>query len=447
MAKTDNKVSSLLLFLLGLGSETKLFFIGAIALSELVIFFIAPFLLLKNWGIMKREGFLPFIYMLALAIGGMFISSYWNHSPFPYVFKMFAIFYGMLSFYVVFYSLLHDNFSGIGWFFLGLFISGIITIWVLNPSAEVSSSGFTYIADADAEEIIKGPLFWIGKVRGLGQLPIMAAYLKTPLLYSILTPILFVAFAMLTTVTGRAQSMCVLVAGVMMLLGQKSKKRMQSISRHFWVFMTVGVLVLFSYKFVYSHAAASGYLGDEARIKYEHQTNRGKGAISMLVAGRTEFFIALSAIVDHPIIGFGPRAEDTHGYAENFLLKYGTDQDILGYYYYLRQSMAHGVVRGIPTHSQIMAAWLWCGLPGLVFYLWILYVIYQHLRYFVSAVPQWFGYFALTIPTVVWSIFFNPFSDRRSLPLLIVLMFFARAVRNQKVMLPYEMELEAKKHD
>ena len=288
--------SSFLLFLLGLGSATKIFFMGTIAFSELAIFFIAPVLLVQYWYKMKREGFLPFLYMMAFMIGGMFISAYWNRTPFTFALKLFAVFYGMFAFYIVFYVLLHDNFNGIGWFFLGSFISGIITIWAFNPTADVSTTGFAYMGNADAEDVIHGQLFWIGKVRGLGQLPIFASYLKTPLAYSIVTPILFVAFAMFNTVTGRAQSMCVLISGAMMFMGRKSRRSMQTIGRHFWWFMIVGIIVLFTYKTVYSYAASNGHLGEAARSKYEHQTERGKGAMSMLVSGRSGFFIALSAI-------------------------------------------------------------------------------------------------------------------------------------------------------
>ena len=439
--------SSFLLFLLGLGSATKIFFLGTIAFSELAIFFIAPVLLLKYWYRMKREGFLPFLYMMAFMIGGMFISAHWNHSPFTFALKLFAVFYGMFAFYIVFYVLLHDNFKGIGWFFLGSFISGIITIWAFNPTADVSTAGFVYIGNAEAESVIQGQLFWIGKVRGLGQLPIFAAYLKTPLAYSIVTPILFVAFAMLNTVTGRAQSMCVLISGVMIFIGRKSRRTMQNIGKHFWLGMIAGIIVLFTYKTVYSYAAGNGYLGEAARSKYEHQTERGKGVVSMLVAGRSGFFIALSAIVDHPIIGFGPRAPDKRGYTEKFLLKYGTDQDILGYAIASRRNAALGLVHSIPTHSHIMAAWVWCGLPGLIFFLWILYVFFRHLSHYASAVPQWYGYFAVTIPSMAWSIFFNPFVSRSALPLLMVLIFYAKAVGDGRMRLPFELEIEARKYD
>lgn len=446
-ANKDTRVSSFLLFLLGLGSATKVYFFGAVAFSELAIFFIAPLLLLKYWYRMRCEGFLPFLYMLALMTGGMFVSARWNHSAFPYVFKLFAVFYGMFAYYVVFYSLLHDNLNGIGWFFLGSFISGIITVWAFNPTADVSSTGFAYVANAEAESVIHGPLFWIGKVRGLGQLPIIAAYLKTPLAYSILTPIMFVAFAMFTTITGRAQSMCVLLGGAMMFIGRKKRRRMRTIGKHFWTFVLVGVVVLFTYKMVYSYAAGNGYLGEEARIKYEQQTQLGKGAFAMLVAGRTEFFIGLSALLDNPVIGYGPGAEDTKGYSERFLSKYGTYEDIMGYYYYVQRHASMGLKVGIPSHSHIVAAWLSCGLPGLIFFVWVLYMIYRHIKYYSSQVPQWYGYFALTIPSMIWGIFFNPFGARSVLPLLMVTLQYAKSIGTGKVLLPYKMEMEARKYD
>ncbi len=443
----NKSLSSFLLFLLGLGSATKVFLFGAIAISELVIFVIAPFLLLMKWHDMRREGFVSFLYMLAFMVAGMLVSAAWNHTPFTYAFKQFAVFYGFFSFYIVYYHLLHDNFKGLGWLFLGSFISGVITIWAFNPTAEVSSTGFIHIANAEAEDVIRGPLFWIGKVRGLGELPIVAAYLKTPMMYSIITPILFVVFALFTTITGRAQSMCVLLSGVMMLIGRKARFRMSRVGRHFWILMIIGVLTLFCYKLVYSYAAGKGYLGYDAQLKYEHQTDRGKGMLSLLVAGRTEFFIALTAIVDHPIIGFGPRAEDVNGYTEKFILKYGTESDIVGYYYYMSYYARQGLLPIIPTHSHIMGTWLWCGLPGLLFWFWVIYRMYRHIRYHISVIPQWFGYFALTIPAMLWSIFFNPITSRSMVPLLMVCMTFASAVASGRLPLPYDMEMEARKYD
>jgi len=385
--------------------------------------------------------------MLGFLIAGLFASSIWNHTPFTFAFKQFAVYYGFFAYFVVFCCLLHDNFKGIGWFFFGVVISGIITIWVLNPKADVSSTGFAYIANADVEDVVHGPLFWIGKVRGLTSLPIYAAYLKTPIAYSVIAPVFFVVFAMFSTVSGRAQSMCVLLGGALMLIAGKSRIKMKRIGRHLLVMSVVGVLILLAYKVTYSYTASRGYLGEDARIKYEHQTDRGKGVFAMLVAGRTEFFIALSAIIDHPIIGFGPRPEDTKGYTEEFLLKYGTETDIKGYYYYAFHFLSQGARIEIPSHSHIMGSWLWCGIPGLIFFLWIFYVFYQHFRYHISAIPQWYGYFVLAVPSMAWSILFNPIGDRYGLSLLMVCIFYSRAVNCGKIGLPCELEMEARQRE
>lgn len=443
----STKVSAFWLFMLGLGSATKIFFLGTISFSELVIFPLAPVILLLNLVRMRNEGFLRFVYMLMFLVFGMIVSSLWNHTRFPYILKLFAVFYGFGAYYIVFYRLLRDNFGGIWWFFLGAAISGIITIWAFNPTADVSSTGFAYIGEREGEEVMRGPLFWIGKVRSWGSLPIIGAYLKIPILYSVLTPIMFTAFAMFTTISGRAQSICVLLGGAMMFVGRKSRVSMGKIGRHFFVFVGIGIVVLAAYKFMYSYLASNGTLGEEARHKYEWQTARGKGVLNILMSGRKEFFIATTAIIDSPIFGFGPRAEDKNSYAMKFLYKYGSYEDVQAYSYGLYKCMQMGIIPQIPTHSHIMSAWLWCGLPGFLFFLWVLYCMYRHLRFYSAAIPQWFGYFALTIPSMLWSIFFNPFGSRATLPLLMACLFFARAVTEGRLRLPPEMEVEARKHD
>lgn len=444
---TDTRQSSFLLFLLGLGGVTKIFFIGTLALSELVIFPLAPFVFLKNFSRMKREGFVTFVYMLIMLAFGALVSALWNHSPRTYIIKLLAMFYGFFAYYIVLYALLYKNFKGIGWFYFGLIISSIITIWAFNPQADVSSTGFGYIGQADVETVVTHQLFWVNKVRGLGQLPIFAAYLKTPLMYSLFTPIAFVAFTMLSTVSGRAQSLCVIMGFVMIAIGRKSRLRMRGIGRHFMKFAVLGVIALFCYKFTYSYAASHGYLGEVARNKYERQTTKGTSALNLLMAGRREFFVALFAVMDHPIIGFGPRAEDSGGYTERFLTKYGADNEDAEYLRYLQYCFANGMTPPIPTHSYIMSLWVWCGIVGLIFFIWVFYLVFMHLKHYADAIPQWYGYYALTIPSMVWSSFFNPFGDRHGFALFILTLCFARAVAKKRMNLPWELELEARHYD
>lgn len=439
--------AALTLFLLGLGCETKVFFLGTISFSELAIFPLAPFIFLKQRSVMRREGFMPFVGMLFLLWCGMFFSSLWNQTPYPFVVKLFAVYYGFFAYFVVFYKLLRQDFRGLGWFFVGSAISGVITIWAFHPVAEVSDIGFVHIGAADMEDVVAGPLFWIGKIRSFGQLPIRMNYLKTPMAYSIVAPMLFVAFALFHSVSGRAQSVCVLLSGAMMLYGRKSRTRMSAIGRQLPIFIVVCGIAVLGYKTVYSSLAEKGSLGGAAQSKYEKQTEEGKGILKLLMSGRKEFFIGFLAAADHPLIGLGPRAEDRSGYTERFLKKYGSEYDLVAYDRSRANVMNMGFKMQIPTHSHIISAWLWCGLPGLLFWLWVISHIYRHIRSFSAAVPQWYGYFALAIPSMLWDIFFNPLAGRAGFPLLMVCMMFACAVGEGRMRLPFDMEMEARTYD
>ena len=436
-----------LLFLLGLFAETKVYLYGAIALSELVIFALTPILVLKHYYRMRREGFLPFIFMMGGLIVSMLMSSAWNHTPLPYVIKQFAMLYGILAYYICFYELLRRNMRGLGWFFFGLAISSIITIYALNPTATVTESGFAYIGQEDTYDIVRGPLFWISRIRAFGQIPLVGAYLQTPIVYSVLTPIAFAVFAMVSTISGRSAALVVLLSSLLIFIGRKSREKMQRISRHFLVFVVLGLIGVVLFKFVYSYTASTGMLGEDARGKYEKQTSQGGGMLRLLMGGRKEFFTAIPAALDNPIMGYGSNPLDTHGYAYQFILKYGDETDIKSYNKWRLDALRVGYQIPIPTHSHVMWAWITCGLFGLIFFLWWLYLIYQYLRHYIAAIPQWYGYFALTIPSFLWNFFFSPITQRWQLGLFAACLFFARAVGRGTMRLPPDMELEAEKHD
>ena len=436
-----------LLFLLGVFAETKVYFYGAIAFSEFVIFALAPLIVLKHYYRMRREGFLPFVFMMGGLILSMLISSAWNHTPLPYVIKQFAQFYGILAYYICFYELLQQNLRGLGWFFFGVAISYFITIYAFNPKVTVMASGVGYIGQQEVYDIVRGPLFWISGVKMLGQILIIGAYLQAPMAYSILAPLAFVAFSLVSTVSGRSAALVVLLSSLLIFIGRKSREKMRRISRHFVIFTVLGLIGLVLFKFIYSYTASTGLLGEAARGKYEAQTSQGSGMLRLLMSGRKEFFTAIPAAIHRPIMGYGPQAEDKDGYALQFLLKYGDESDIQHYNAMRLRAARTGWVMSIPTHSYVMSAWVWCGLFGLIFFLWWLYLIYQYLRHYIAAIPQWYGYFALTIPSFLWHFFFSPITGRWSLGLFAACLFFARAVGRGTMRLPPDMELEAEKYD
>jgi hypothetical protein len=124
-----------------------------------------------------------------------------------------------------------------------------------------------------------------------------------------------------------------------------------------------------------------------------------------LLSGRSHFVAVFYAVCDSPILGHGSWAVDYKGYGVRAMAWLGEYQSIEQYY-------RAGGIDWIPTHSHIMAAYVWHGLLGAVFWVYVLVIIWRTFSRNLGVVPELFGYFALTLPSLVWAIFFSPFGGR-----------------------------------
>ena len=147
-----------------------------------------------------------------------------------------------------------------------------------------------------------------------------------------------------------------------------------------------------------------------------------------------ESFCGLIACADKPIVGFGPWAMDEDGYKEEFLAKYAARED---YEKYVNMMYYRGYdyeMRLIPCHAYITEFWLWYGIFGLIFWLYILFVLARYLKQDCWAVPQWFAWLACAIPGFCWGIFFSPLGNRFAPFLLVVACLMARAESYAKLL-------------
>ena len=202
-----------------------------------------------------------------------------------------------------------------------------------------------------------------------------------------------------------------------------------------------------TYFYLIGSTFSISYLFYFALAKYENQTQEGSGFLKILMSGRQEFFMAIPAALDKPIVGHGPFASDTKGYVEEFIYKYGSALQVRFYEAGKQQANLLGYKMPIPSHSHIMGAWVHYGLFGLIFYLWVIFVIIRHFKKYAGAIPQWYGYFALTLCQFMWEVFFSAFSSRDYFALMMTCLFFARAVGSGRLLLPPEMEMEILKAD
>ena len=192
-------------------------------------------------------------------------------------------------------------------------------------------------------------------------------------------------------------------------------------------------------------SAVNGWFGEESRLKYERQTNGDSSLVGLLMGGRMDSFCGLIACVDKPIIGLGPWAMDDGYYVGEFLSKYANDEDYHRFLELEKFKQRYGIagLSLIPCHSFITEFWLWYGIFGLIFWLYVVYALVRYLRQDCYAVPQMYMWLACGIPAYLWNVFFSPFGNRTGSILFIVAVLMVRAVRKGKLLLPPKMIVEA----
>lgn len=173
---------------------------------------------------------------------------------------------------------------------------------------------------------------------------------------------------------------------------------------------------------LYEHAAQAGWLGADARQKYEMQASDKYG---LMVGGRSEILVSALAVLNSPLIGHGSWAKDCR-YAS----------------LYVELKRSEGYFPGeenekclIPTHSHLMGSWVQAGVLGAIFWAWVLTLPCRTLVHLYNGAERLTPLVALLAILLIWDIFFSPFGgERRFLtPFYIVLMMSflpARANRN-----------------
>lgn len=430
-------------FWFGLGGDLQL--VASLSITELFIFVAAPLLFFKEQSYMKRNGIMPFFYLSLALVLGCVIACLENHTPGEFALRGMAVCCLMPCAIIVTHWMLRNDMSGLKWFFVGGALSGVLCTFVFQKAVEVSMMGST------AEEIMGGATYWIHRLGPFITMPSKGWYLSCPILYSIGAPLFLAVFSMLTSISGRGAAVRAIASAALVLIGGKKRSSIRShVCRHFWIIVLVGFLGAFAVKQTYQIAATSGWLGEKALDKYEEQTKGKTGFMALLLGGRMQSFCGLLACIDKPLVGFGPWAQDEVGYQAKFLLKYGDAEDYDNYMRLHAINNSLGYVRArnlIPCHSVVTQLWLWCGISGLLFCLYIFYALLRYMREDCWAVPQWYFWIGASVPGLFWDMCFNPLEGRVALPMIVVACLIVRAVRKGQMVLPEIMYEEILKSE
>lgn len=437
--------TNLLMFLLGLGTKTRIVLFGCVSFSELAMFAVAPCLLLMHYRECKRLGLMPILFLVIAMMAGCAISAWSNATGTFYFIKNSAIYYSIFAMTTVFTWLLsRSGFRAIGWYVLGLFLSGVVTIFAFNPHVETSMAGSATLDQQSVEDVVEGVMFWFVLIKSLLNVPIVMFYMKWPIMVSVLLSVGGSVFAVLSSVSGRGAAALGIMGSALMLIGGRSWKKISNIGRHLLFYLIAGLAAVIMIKNAYVYAAKNGILGDSARNKYFIQAKGKDDFLSILIGGRTEFFVAIRAVLDHPIVGIGYPAVDEHGYYLDTLFKYGNLTDIENFH--RRVNKKTGGIVYVPQHSCLTYFWAVCGISGALFWLYVLYLMFMYFRRYAPAVPHWFGYMSLISAANAFTIFFNPY-PRDGFPIMIAMILVSRAVYRGVVRVPPDVVMEIRENE
>ena len=435
--QTKNNTSAFWLFLLGLFSLTQVNIGGYLAISEILCLLMGPVMFLRDVRVFKQDGVMPVFWLLFFWLCGAIFVDIKVHTPLPAMLRGIAVPIVVIVNLACMYKPLRNNPMNIKWFVIGSFVSSIVSVFVFQAGSDVGAAVNQGVSAVEATMGYK--LFWQSRISGLLGLPMSCWYLSFPFGLLIILKLTATGFALFSG--GRSAFATSVVAFGLLFLGRQNPERMKGIKNHLLVLLLILVPLILLIKVGYGYAARNDYLGYEEKMKYYLQSQGGNaGILSMLMAGRSEFFIGLSAALDKPFIGHGSHAADINGYRESFISKYGNAEDLLIYERALRKALKEGVLPRIPSHSHIISFWMWHGIFALAFWLYVLWLIVETLIKRLGVFPPYFGYLACGIPGLLWAILFSPFGARMSVSFGLCVMLLVRAMNTGIVRRDYYLK-------
>lgn len=420
------KGAAFILLMIGTLSVTQVSIVGKLGIAEFLLFVAAPFSMMRNFTMFRRDGIIPILVLASMWCIGTCVADVNAHTPLLIRVKGLATPLIVLAMIVSIYPMLRKNPGGLKWMVFGFGLSMIINIFIFQTGG-ANDTAAELGMDAAVSRVVNYKLFWVARADAFLGGFVRGWYLQLPTVGSV--GILLTIAALALYVGGRSAFFIPMVALFMVVLVRKNINAMKGLKKHFVSMIIFAVVASMAAFYGYKLCAKYGIGMKDAQHERERAVsqsdrNVGNRVLALLMGGRAEFFIGLIAALDKPIIGHGTYAIDTKGYRQEFISKYGNDRDIELF----RLIERSGRIQGIPAHSHIIQAWMCNGIWGLVFWVYVLGLVVSTFRSRMGVVPEYYGYLALEIPAAVWHIPFSPFGNRPFMVTFICVMLLVRAI-------------------
>lgn len=374
----------IIIFIIGLLSLVKVRLLGTFGMSELLIFglyffTVNPFLWLKNRVVTKL-----FLATLLWTIGVFFSDRYNGVELVNSLKGFFNVFFLLLLIPFVYWAL-YDKPHRMLYFWTGNAISSLIAFYI-QKSASMDEIGFevwrTY-AWYYPFIVLSGIFYYKGKI--------------------LLSCIVIEGFAIWSLFNlSRNIFLTVTISICVILFIHRISKfdtvlkiiiyKQQSIK-----LLSILLIALLGISSTYEYLASNRILGERAYSKYYMQKHSKLG----LASGRNDFIQSIYLISKKPIMGYGSYAKDNYRQLEDYYRANGLTYNTVK----LRDKM-------LPGHSYLMGGWVYSGILGFIFWIYIIIQIIKYIREGILYDSRLVGINTLLTFAILWNIFFSPFADR-----------------------------------
>lgn len=328
-----------------------------------VVAFLGLFLLLPQFGKVNFKPLaFPFLILILYGMGVILSDLVYHQNYLELFYRGFAkpIFIGAIAlFFYICFSLAPRSIL----FYLYALPFAIL-IYVVRPPKDELNENISQYAQFVTQF---GPIFIVW-ARFIGANLYAKSRLLAASVYFSLMPVMAIMGA-------RSDALlCMMAGGSFVALSSLKDPRRPRIHLSFSkiaAFGAIALLLLSSFYAFYVYAAPRGLLGEMQEKKFATQTNGRFGAspLGLIMSGRTETMALVLAAADSPIFGQGSWPILTGYYYD--AITYTGDQKAV------KLLMASGGGGRSSGHSAIFGSWATVGVLGLLFWLYLAYVVYR----------------------------------------------------------------------
>jgi O-antigen ligase len=398
------------ILLLGLAGAASVNVVGSLPGNELLLFPLAPVLLLRRGGRAFRREYIWFYVLVFGWLLGTLIADAYRGMPAAYRLKGIARVLFFILDFIVLAILINEK-------------TRRMVVFAL------SIAGVTLFLSRNYGDFPTKWKFGLASFVTISAL-LAASYYYARRRFRVCTVIYLVIVALDLKFAARSQMVIVLVAAVFTIpifdRGQALARGRPSHALK--LLKPVGLLVLAgaaafladrTIRFAATQGLFEGYVSD----KFQAQS---QGKLGVLFGGRPETLVAIQAIRDSPIIGHGSFAAE-----QRYL---DLKADLLYENGYSDADVSDDIEgHGIPTHSHLTMAWVESGILGGLLWIYVLILVVRAILRIAVSRPNLSPLYCYLLVNFLWDILYSPFGSTTRIwgAYLILLSFHLLKTPNQ----------------